>query len=280
MPSGMSEVNWIDRAVSVTCVGEVATLPASRLQVERVSKRFRVANLSPGDTARDVKIDFGAARPVTRIGWIRNRRNSTVEEIEGPVFASTDLVRHKLSTSSAHAGDVYDSGWIASGVVDGVGYHDHIVPRDANNAKRVAQFASFSFDAVSRATAPNNYVDWGRAWYADTFEFEIGFAAPFTYGWRDRATTTRSLDGSSEYVNDRTRGWRQINMLFRGVRMGERTPLLKFLERTRSGKRFYLVADMAVADPLGCLVARNLTPDLDQTDRAFNRFELSLIESL
>ena len=280
MPNAMSAMNWLDRAVSVTCVGEVLTRPASRLQVARVSKRFRVADLSPGDTVREVKIEFHAPVPIDRIAYVRTRRNSTVEDIDGPVFAASDPVRHKLSTTDAHDGDVYDSGWVQSGIVNGVGYHDHIVPRDGNNAKRVAGFASFSFDAQSRAVAPENYVDWGRAWYGDMWEFDIGFAAPFDYGWRDRATSTRSLDGASEYVNDRTRGWRELNVVLKGVKMAERTPLLDFLEKTRTGARFYFVADAALADPLGCMIARNRTPTISQTDRAFNRFELSLIESL
>jgi hypothetical protein len=289
MPSAMSPVNWIDRAVSITCNGEVPTLPATRLQIPRVVKRFRVDSLSPGDTMREVQIEFHAPVPINRIGWIRTRRNSLAEDIDGPVFAANDQVRHLLSTTSAHDGDIYDSandagadgnGWQSSGIVNGIGYHDHIVPPDGNNATRMAQFAAFRFNALSRSVFPDNFVDWGRAIYADLWPFQIGFAAPFTYGFKDKSTATRSLDGSSEYVNNRSHGWRQLSMNFRGVKALERPDLIKFLEKTRTGGRFYLVADAAVADPLGAIIARNLTPAIDQTSRAFSRFELSLIESL
>ncbi len=280
MPSALSAVNWLDQAASITCDGEVATLPATRLQLPQISKRFAVAGLTNGDTVREVKTDLGAVRVIDRIAAIRHRRNSILEDRDSPVFASTDLVRHRLSTTDAHDGDVYDSGWIASGMVNGYGYHDHIVPKTGGGAKRSARYTSFAFDAQSRDTAPDNYVWWGRLGYYDMWEFDIGFAAPFDYGWRDKATATRTMDGGGEYVNDRTKGWRELNMLFRGVKALERSDLLDFLEKTRSGGRFYLVADAASASPRDCIIARNLTPTLTQTDRAFSRFELSLIESL
>lgn len=280
MPSALCAVNWLDQAASITCAGEVATLPATRLQIPRIAKRFAVAGLTNGDTVREVKIDLGAVRTINRVAAIRHRRNSVLEDRDGPVFAGTDLVRHRLSTTDAHDGDIYDSGWIASGMINGYGYHDHIVPKTLANAKRTARYASFAFDAVSRDTAPNDFVWWGRLGYFDMWEFAIGLAAPFDYGWRDKSTATRSMDGGGEIVNDRTKGWRELNKLFRGVKELERPDLLDFLEKTRSGGRFYIVGDAAVADPRGCMIARNLTPTLTQTDRAFSRFELSLIESL
>ena len=280
MPSGLSAQSWTPLATSITCEGEVATLPAARLANPRVSKRFRVAGLSPGDTARQVRVAFHQPVPVDRISLVRPRRNSLKEDAEGAVFGENDLLRHRLSSTDAHDGDVYDSGWIASGMVNGYGYHDHIVPRSAANAVRTASYAALDFDAVSRAAAPDNFVDFGRLDYWNLWRFSIGFRAPFTYGWRDRSTATPTLDGGGEIVNDRTRGWREIGMLFSGVRKTERAALLRFLEKTRSAGRFYLVADANVADPYGCVIARNLTPDLDQTSRAFSRFELSLRESL
>lgn len=278
-PSAMAAVNWLDYAASIACDGEVPTLPASRLAIPRIAKRFAVAGLTPGDTVREVKIDLGQARTIDRIAAVRHRRNSTLEDRDGPVFASSDPVRHRLSTTDAHDGDVYDSGWIASAIVNGYGYHDHIVPL-MNGAKRTARYASFAFDAQSRAIAPDDYVWWGRLGYFDMWRFDIGFAAPFSYGWRDSGTATRTLDGGGEIVNDTMRGWREISMIFKGVKALERPDLLQFLEKTRASGRFYLVADADVADPMGCVIARNLTPDIDQVSRAFNRFQLSLIESL
>ena len=287
MPAAFSLANWIDSAVSITCVGEQPTQPASRLAVAAVARRFRVAGLGPGNTRRRVRVDFGTARPIERIFLVRPRRNSKVEALEGPVFAPTDLVRHTLANDVRLIGDdadfaaatkVYDSDWIASGMRLGVGYHDHVVPR-LGGAKRTARYACLEFDALSRATAPDNFVDFGRAGWCEMQGLAIGHAAPFSYGWRDRATATRSLDGAAEHVNDRTRGWREWQVVFRSVKSNEWDAVLDFLERTRTGGRFFFVLDAAVADPLRCLVARNLTPDLDQTDRAFSRFELSLRES-
>lgn len=280
MPSALSAVNWLDDALSIACEGEVATLPAARLKLPQIAKRFAVAGLSPGDTVREVKIAFNGAKTIDRICAVRHRRNSVLEDREGPVFAATDLVRHRLSMDEAGAGDVYDSGWIPCGIVNGYGYHDHIVPKTGAGAKRTARFASFAFDAQSRTAAPNNYVWWGRLGYYDMWEFDIGFRAPFDYGWSDAATATRSPDGATEIVNDRSKRWREISMLFAGVKALERPALLDFLEKTGTGGRFYVVGDAAAADPRGCVIARNRTPRLSQIDRAFSRFELSLIESL
>lgn len=286
MPSALSPLNWLHRAASITCVGEEPTLPAARLQLPQITKRFAVANLSPSDTVRQVFVDLGALRPINRIAMVRHRRNSVFEDLDGPVFAATDLVRHRLSNDPNLIVDPdsvtpdYDSGWIASNIVNGYGYHDHIVPLTAAQAKQTARYYVFSFNAVSRATAPDNYVWWGTGGLFDMWEFDIGFRAPFDYGWNDAATATRSPDGSTETVNDRSKRWREISMLFAGVRKLERPDLLDFLEKTGTGGRFYMVADASVADPRGCMFARNRTPRLTQMDRAFSRFELSLIESL
>ena len=74
-------------------------------------------------------------------------------------------MRHRLSMVSADGDDVYDSGDIPSNIVNGYGYHDHIVPPDAIGGTRVAKYAAFEFDARSRVEAPKNVVDWAHGVY-------------------------------------------------------------------------------------------------------------------
>lgn len=279
-PSGFADINWLDLAATITATREVGTLPATNLKTPRVSNRFRVADLSAGDVTTRVEIDFGAARPLRRIFWQRPRRPQDIENAAPASFIATDTVRHFLSSSDAHDGDVYDSGEIASGIVNGYGVHDHLVPLDGLGAVRSAQFAAFEFNALSRTDFPDNYVDWGRAWYADQWEFGIGFGSPFSVAWVDASTATRSFDGSGETVNIAVGAWRELTANFNSIRMAERQDVLDFLNRTGRRKRFLFLEDASVADPRRALIARNTTPQIDRLSRAFNRFQLQLVESL
>ena len=81
--------------------------------------------------------------------------------------------------------------------------------------------------------------------------FEGGFDKTFRVSWRDKGTRTRSEDGSSLFINARSKGWRIMRTPFRRIKPHERDYLLKFLEVTRSSRRFYFVVDFEKADPLG-----------------------------
>ena len=282
-PSALCDCNWLDQAVSIEASRETGNLGADRLMIERLSKRYRCGELAPGDTRHYVRIDFGAPRPVRRIFWQRLRRPQDRERKDPSLisFASSDIVRHRLSTTDAHDGDVYDSQDIQSDIVDGVGVHDHLVPVDGLGAVRLAQFAMFEFDALSRDTYPFNFVDWGRAWYADQWDFTFGYRAPFRESWRDASTATRTYDGSSEVVDRIAINWREVSVSFGSVKYAEEhTDLVDFLNRTGRRNRFLFCQDGTAANPRGTFIARNTTPQIDRINRALDRFDLQLVESL
>lgn len=285
MPSAWSPENWLYSAVSVEADNEAPTLPASRLLIPRVARRYRARNLADGATKVRVRIDFGAARPIDRIVWRRLREPLHIERTPGwPVLAASDPVRHRLSNDEAFletpeaAALVYDSGWTPSNIAPGWGYHDHIVPPEGG-VVRTARYADFQFDALSRAAAPNNYVDWGTAWYAQMRSVDIGFAAPFSIKPASNTTTRQGAFDEGEDINP-GKVWLNFEVIFRAIKEVERPDVLDFLVETESFARFLFVVDKAVADPRGVMIARNLTPGLDKTSRAFGRLAMRLKESV
>jgi|GEM_PF-4347711 len=278
-PSAFGDVNWLYRGATITADRELTSLPASRLEVPRVSKRYRAAALSDGDTRTIVQIDFGAVRAIRRIAWQRVREPADIEDVTPGSFIASDIVQHKLSTTDAHDGDVYDSGDITSDIVNGYGMHDHLVPLDAG-AVRQARFAEFQFDALSRTIEPFNFVDWGTAYYVDQLELALGMSAPFDYLWTDASTVSRSFDGSGEIINPSASSWRELAIPFRAIAFSERTKILDYLARTGKRNRFLFIEDASTNNPRGTMIARNVTPNLSRTSRARNRMNLQLVESL
>lgn len=284
--SAYAPQNWLDQAILLEADNQSPSLTVERLKIARVSRRYRARNLAPGETTVRVKMDFGEAKPIDRIVWRRLREPLSVERLPGwPVFAASDLVRHRLSNDPGFLDDPdaaaleYDSDWIESNIALGWGYHDHIVPPDLAGAVRQARYADFQFNALSRAIAPNNYVDWGRAWYVKLSPLDIGFAAPFSIKPDTNTTTREAAFDEGEDIN--AGKMRLIlEVIFRSVREIERPDVLDFLVETNNSERFLFVVNKGVADPRGVIIARNLTPGLDKMSRAFGRMPMRLRESV
>lgn len=265
--------NYLDSA-TLTADREVALLPVTKLQSPHVGRRYRVDGLSPGDTRTRVEIAFAAPTTIDRICWVRPRQRASLEIAAGPLFAATDLVRHEFSDQPDFSNTLYDSGDIASGVLPGWGYHAHILMTPIAGVTH----AAFEFDALSRDTAPNNYVDWGRAFYGKAQSLGIDFAAPLGIRSVENARKTRAIKAPTLYVG-RRRPYLRFDVVFRSIKSFERPAMLDFMHETGDGGRF-LFGLSETFDGRNVIIGVNDTPALDQTSRAFSRFPFGVEEAL
>ena len=220
----------------MTATRETPGLPPSRVLFPPVIERYRASNLSAGDTTTTLKFAaLASARPAV-VFFMRPRRTRTEEEASPPSFAASDTVRHLFSTTDAHNGDVYASASAASNVALGRGVHVHLPPSGAN-----APFWAFEFNGLSRATTPNNFVDWGYAHYgAFDFEPEIDYAGPAGFGWEENAERRVSWDNSALRMRRKVRR-RRWRLIFRAIRWAsEQAALNQFLEYAGDGGHFVI----------------------------------------
>lgn len=276
MTSWVSYKNALDLGI-VTADRAVGTLPATQIKTPQVARRYRVADLSAGDTRSRVEIDLtanpGGSAEIDTIVWVRPRLRAIEEDRTPPSFSATDLVKHQLSDVADFATTLYDSGDVAAGVVNGYGYHVHLLATPVD-----CKYAAFEFDALSRDTYPENYVDWGVAWYGKRYEFPIGFAAPQGYSWRENAARVRSADGGSHYLR-RKKPYRALDLIYRAIKNAEYDSIMDLIETTSDGGRFVIGLDKT--DPArSTIIGVNSSPGLDRTSRAFSRIALAIEESL
>lgn len=273
----MTWISWRNRLATATLSStrSVAGLTVDKLKNPVVAERYRAADLAPGDTKTEIKIEWPASYRPGVIAYVRPRRRAVDEAIDPPSFAATDLVRHKFSSADTHTGDVYLQAWTASAVEPGYGYHCFFPPAGAATA-----FASFEFDALSRATAPNNFVDWGYAHYGDIeLEPEIGYASPASFGWQEGATRQLSWDGSALRIR-RKRARRRWRLVFRSIRWpSERAAVEDFLEYAGDGGRFLMGLDRTDLSR-GVMVAVLDQSGFSRTTRKFGQLELPVLEAI
>lgn len=276
----MTWLSWRNLAAqaSVTATRELANMPVTRLLNPVAAERYRAADLSAGDTRTTVMFEWATAvRPEFAL-YMRLRRRASDEELSPPSFAATDLVRHRISTTNAHAGDVYDSGDIASGIALGKGYHAAFIPAPVT-PPGTANFASFEFDALSRDTTPENFVDWGFCWYgAIDFEPEIDYAGPAVFGVQEGAVRQTSWDNSALRIR-RKRNRRRWRLVFRNLRYDtERQKIEEFLDYAGDGGRFIIGLDRTnLADNV--MIAALDSASWSRTARKIGQVELPLIEA-
>lgn len=266
--------NYIDRA-TLEADNEVAQLPVDRIKIPTLGRRYRAAGLSVGSTRTTVKIAFDAAYRPEFACWVRPRRRAYDEEATPPVFAATDLVRHTLSSTDAHDGDLYDSTDLASGVANGYGYHCHVIPAGVAGA-----YASFEFDALSRETAPDNFVDWGYAHYgvAD-LEPEIDYAAPSVRSFSEGAVRRFSEDNGALIIR-RKKMRRRWSLIFRSIKnASELAALEAFLEFAGDGGRFLMGLDRTDM-ARGVVVCILDTAAFTRTSRKYSQLQLPVLEAL
>lgn len=271
--SWLSWRNGLDKA-ALLASREVASLTIDRVRSRDITRRYRAAGLIVGDTATSVTIAFAAPTRPAVIAWIRPRRRLDQEEAAPPSFAATDTVRHRLSSTDAHDGDLYDSGVIASGAALGRGVHVHFPPAGAAGG-----FAKFDFDALSRGLPPENYVDWGYAHYgAIDFSPIIDYAGPATFAYEEGAERRLSWDGARLTVRRKAirRRWR---LIFESLKWpSEQAAYENFLAYVGDGGAFLVGLDKADG-PNTTMIAMLDAAAMARTSRRRFRAELPILEA-
>lgn len=272
----MTWISWrnLIAGATVTASKEATNLPASRLLNPVVSERYRAPDLAPAATR--VKVDFltpAAIQPSVAF-WQRPRRSAEEEAAEAPSFAATDTMRHMLSTTSGHDGDIYDTGDVASGVATGVGVHCRFLAPAA-----ASTFLSCEFNALSRATFPANFVDWGYAHYGVVdLEPQVDFASPAVFQQQEGAERRFSWDSAALRIRrkQRRRRWR---LVFRAIKTpSESSAVEAFLEYAGDGGRFILGRDRTdLVNGVGLFVLD--TAAYSRTSRRLAQLDLPLLEA-
>lgn len=248
----LSWFNWIDATTAtVEADAEAGDLVATNLQERHGYKPWRTAELTPGATEAGFSVDFGRTREIECLALIFPRTNDPALYDEPAAFASDDTVRHRLSAVSAGAGELYDSGVVESGVLDGYGYHVIRLPAPVE-----ARYWRVDLDAISRGEL--GYVDVARAWAGPVFQPEIGFSFGDNYGWGADVTVSRASRGVAEFV-DNVEALRVWTMTLEGLRPTETMQMIEFERRMTSAGQF-LIARSDVDQGMGEMLARQQTP--------------------
>ncbi len=269
----LSWFNWVDAATaSIAADAEAGDLVAENLRERQGYKVWRTDGLSAGATEAGFTVDFGRVREVEALALMFPRVNDADAYDEPAAFAADDTIRHRLSAVSAGAGELYDSTVIASGVLDGYGYHVIRL-----GAAVQARYWRCDLDAISRASL--GYVDVSRIWAGPVFAPAIGFSFGDAYGWGADVSVSRASRGVAEFVDniDPVRTWA---MSLDGLSNAERDELLEFERRVTTGAQF-LIARSDVAQGKGEMLARQ-QQSLGLSSLAFarNTKAFRLVESL
>lgn len=269
----LSWFNWVDAAsATLTADVEAGDLVAENLRERQGYKVWRSDGLSTGATDAGLSVDFGRVREVEALAVMFPRSNDPTLYDEPEDFAASDTIRHRLSAVSAGAGELYDSGAVASGVLAGYGYH---VVR--LNAAVNARYWRIDLDAISRADL--GYVDVARVWAGPVWAPAIGFSFGDGYGWGSDSSVSRASRGVAEFV-DNIEPLRTWSMALDGLSDEEREELLEFERRVTTGAQF-LIARSDVSSGKGEMLARQQQSlGLSSLALARNSKAFRLVESL
>jgi len=179
----ISGTNYVRAATTAITSGTAAAqLPCTNVANDSPYNTFW--QTASGTTTDSLYFDFGA--------------NVSIDDLalDGLTLSQTDTIRHRLSSSGAGqgAGDVYDSGAIAGGVVPG--YDLHSVSLAATQS---ARFWRVDIVATSRASIGSFRV--GRAWAGPSAIPTNGVGYNYSDGWSDPSQTVVAPFSGKKYIN-------------------------------------------------------------------------------
>lgn len=174
----LSWTNRVDGATFVTD-SQTATLPASNLADPIHERVWRTS----GATDAYVEIDFGASYDIR------------VLCLAGLDISATDTIRHRLSNVSAGAGELLDTGAVASGVAEGYGIAPHIL-----SAAVTARYWRIDISAPSRAA--NGFFSVGRAWADEGFQPTKNISFGLSETWLDSSEVSQATRSGVQFVDN------------------------------------------------------------------------------
>jgi hypothetical protein len=178
---GLSWINYLDGA-QLAASSEVPDLPIANLQSQHLSTKWRSAGaLSVWWTA-----DYGQALPVDVIGWF------------GANFTAAAQRRIRLSSSNAHAGDLYDSGLGAMTPDIRV---DRRKPTAIVSKSQAVHLLSSPITArylkIDFSDSGLDYLEAGLAWAGQLWQPARNFSYGEAPAMQDPSTTTKSVAGNA-----------------------------------------------------------------------------------
>lgn len=261
-------------AATISCASALSNLGPSQLLLPPVDRRMRIAGLSSGSVEFDVNLSWSMAKEISLICWLRPRLRADLEQSSASSFVATDQVRHTLSAVSQDGAELYDSGWIASGMAAGLGYHAHFLPSPITGV----MYGRTQFRATSRDTYPENFVDLGWTYWGPCLDFSIGYAAPFEERFFDGATIQRAPRSPSDYVSETRRPWRGWTAPFRTLPNQEADQLRDAMMRLGQSGLVLLCRDKT-APHENTIRGRIGAPGLSRPGRRFYASTLTITES-
>lgn len=180
--AGLSWTNYVfDAAAALSASSEVTGLGAANLANPIVQVVHRAAA-----TSFYGRCDFGSVRPVGVLALLFPRTL--------PMLAATDTIRHLLSAVAPGGSELLDTGAVASGVVDGYGYHLYVPAAPIS-----ARYWQWTVSAPSLAARAA--VDTGVAWAGALWQPARNFGYGWSRGWGDGSRIDETPKAGAEYVD-------------------------------------------------------------------------------
>jgi hypothetical protein len=189
---GLSWANALDGAV-LTATSEAAGLPIGNLQVQHLSTKWR------SDGALNVAwmADMIAAQPIDTIG------------IFGANFTAAAQWRIRLSSSAAHAGDLYDSGLVAMNPAIRVDRRSPAaIIAKSQTLSLLAAPVTARYLKIDLADSGPAYLEAGLPWVGQLWQPGRNFSYGQAPAVVDPSTTTKSVAGNGytdlrpQYMSD------------------------------------------------------------------------------
>lgn len=254
--------------------------PIGRLATPLTGQRWRSSALTPTDHTITIDINYNQRRK-GRALFLQRPRLSLRKELEGKgvTFAASDTIRHILYQDEPGSTVVYDSHDMPSGMLPGYGSHGFLAPQEFEHGSwRII------LKAASRTAAPEDWVEFGRAWNGPAVFFETSYASPLAFGAGSNSSAKRSASGYALHVR-RAAVWRKVSVIFKAIRNHERAAILDYLMATNDWSQHLIGLEAGEAHLPGdaerhWLLAAHPPVDLTKVTRNFSQLPLALEEAL
>lgn len=264
--------DWSRYATFVSDKASPVNLEPENLASRSVNTRWRVNDLGAGDTRVTLDVTLDQKRTSNYVFLQRPRYTRKTELSIGPTFAQADTIRLIFYDDEIEGDVVEDTGDVASGNLEGIGSWGLWRPAGvAFAAMRI------EFDAVSRALAPDNFMEWGRLAFGPAHQFTVGHIA-LKESLRSKSSILRPSLGGSAFSRKGAH-WRVWSIVFRCLVEAEREDVRNFLADNFDGEQFVFGFDETRPQDAWMLAAM-INPDLDHASRNFKRFAQEIEEAM
>lgn len=267
-----SVTNHVDRSAIIDATTFIEELPPSNLTGRNADTIYRVTGIDVGSETITIDFDFQENVKIDVLAFMTTRTSDPVYGDIGGTLHGSDTVRHYLSTVSAGAGDVYDSGNLNHGMAPGHGVHCHLI-----GSQKTARYWRMVIFAGSKIN--EGEMDFTRAWAGEAFSFDINGEYGASIEWLANSNVVRAERSATDSV-DVGDAYREINMTFSGINQNEFNSLLDF-DRITSGQSQILFGTQKTDLGRFALFGRSVsTGGITYTAPGRFRKRLKIVESL